>query len=164
VVQPRRLPLDDIDHRLLELLQENAGRTLRELGALVSLSPSAVQRRITRYDTSGLIGRRTAVLDPAAIGDVLLAVVLVALEPGSAESHAALRERLLTAPEVQQSYDVAGEWDYVVVLATGGMSHCRELVDRLFVSDPDIGRFATLPVFDAIKTGLAIPTQLTEVR
>jgi Lrp/AsnC family leucine-responsive transcriptional regulator len=84
--------------------------------------------------------------------------VLVELKSGAAEVQAALRRRLLDAPEVQQCYDVAGRWDYVVVLTVRDMPHCRELVEHLF-DDPDIERWETLPVFDAVKLGLAVPTR-----
>ena len=154
-----RPPLDEIDHELLALLQEDASRTLLDLGRAVRLSPSAVQRRIRRYLSSGLIARRAAVLDPRALDEVLLALVLVELKSGAAEVQAALRRRLLVAPEVQQCYDVAGRWDYVVVLTARDMPHCRELVAHLFDDDPDIERCETLPVFDAVKLGLAVPTR-----
>jgi Lrp/AsnC family transcriptional regulator, leucine-responsive regulatory protein len=55
--------LDALDVDLLNLLQRDAGRTLRELGDDVGLSPSAVHRRIARYEAAGLIARRVAVLD-----------------------------------------------------------------------------------------------------
>jgi Lrp/AsnC family transcriptional regulator, leucine-responsive regulatory protein len=45
--------LDEIDLDLLILLQRDARRTLRELGDAVSLSPSAVHRRIARYQLEG---------------------------------------------------------------------------------------------------------------
>ena len=48
-----RPPLDEIDHELLALLQEDASRTLLDLGRAVRLSPSAVQRRIRRYLRAG---------------------------------------------------------------------------------------------------------------
>jgi Lrp/AsnC family leucine-responsive transcriptional regulator len=67
--------------------------------------------------------------------------------------------RLLATPEVQQCYDVAGEWDYVVVLVTSSMHECRELVERLFLDEPGVKRFVTLPVFDAVKLGLDIPVR-----
>jgi DNA-binding Lrp family transcriptional regulator len=51
---------------LLDLLQRDSGRTLRELGELVSLSPSAVQRRLDRYRRLGVI-----VLDPVRASGVL---------------------------------------------------------------------------------------------
>jgi Lrp/AsnC family leucine-responsive transcriptional regulator len=151
--------LDEIDLELLDLLQHDVSRTLRELGEAVRLSPSAVHRRIAGYLATGVIARRVAVLDPRAVGGTLLAVVLVTLEQESSDHHAALRARLLAAPEVQQCYDVAGEWDYVVVLVTSGMAACREVVDRLFLGEPSIKRLVTLPVFDSVKLGLGIPTR-----
>jgi Lrp/AsnC family transcriptional regulator, leucine-responsive regulatory protein len=160
----RPVELDDIDHELLALLQEDAGRTLRELGDAVRLSPSAVQRRIGRYQETGLMARKVAVLDSQKIGGILLAIVLIALGQESTEHHDALRARLIAAPEVQQCFDVAGEWDYVVVLITNGMQHCRELVARLFLDDPSIERCETLPVFDSIKLGLALPIPRIEWR
>jgi Lrp/AsnC family transcriptional regulator, leucine-responsive regulatory protein len=92
------------------------------------------------------------VIDPRAAG-TQLAVVLVTLDRESAQEHAALRERLLAAPAVQQCYDVAGEWDYVVVLVAPDMTACRELVDDLFLQQQGIKRLATLPVFDCVKLG-----------
>ena len=57
--------LDDFDHRLLALLQDDAARTLTALGEAVGLSPSAVQRRLTRYRRHGLL-QQVAVLNPEA--------------------------------------------------------------------------------------------------
>ena len=108
------LALDEFDHRLLELLQRDAGLTLTALGDAVGLSASAVQRRIKRYRESGLM-RQVAVLNPAMLGNVTLATVLVALERESAKHHVALYARLRAAPEVQQCYVLAGEWDYLVI-------------------------------------------------
>ena len=155
------LPLDEIDLDLLDLLQHDVGRTLRELGEAVRLSPSAVHRRLARYDSSGVIARRVAILDPQSVGGRQLAVVLVTLEQQSSKDYASLRARLLATPEVQQCYDVAGEWDYVVLLVTSGMQECRELVERLFLDEPGVRRFVTLPVFEAVKVGLDIPVRLS---
>jgi Lrp/AsnC family transcriptional regulator, leucine-responsive regulatory protein len=153
----RPLVLDGTDRRLLTLLQQDAARPLHELGDLVGLSPSAVHRRIARYRDAGLLSRQVAVLDPAAVGGVVLAVVLVTLERESSEHHARFRDRMRAAPEVQQCYEVAGEWDYVVVLVTTGMRHCGEVAEALFMDDPNIRRYDTLPVFGPVKVGLEIP-------
>jgi Lrp/AsnC family leucine-responsive transcriptional regulator len=153
------VPLDEIDLHLLDLLQHDVARTLRELGEAVRLSPSAVHRRLARYDSSGLIARRVAILDAQSLGGRQLAVVLVTLEETSGRDDASLRARLLATPEVQQCYDVAGEWDYVVVLVTSNMHECRELVERLFLAEHGVRRFVTLPVFDAVKLGLDIPVR-----
>jgi Lrp/AsnC family leucine-responsive transcriptional regulator len=151
------VPLDAIDEDLLALLQRDSARTLNELGELVGLSPSAVQRRITRYRASGLINRQVEVLDPERLGGLLLAIVLVTINRESAEHHTQIRARMLAHPNVQQCYAVAGEWDYAVVLAGKGMAHCRDLVRGLFLNDPNVKRFDTMPVFDPVKVGLELP-------
>lgn len=149
--------LDDFDHRLLYLLQRDGGATLSTLGDAVGLSASAVQRRITRYRATGLL-RQVAVLDPKALGNTTLAVVTVAMERESAKRHAAFCARIRAAPEVQQCYVLAGEWDYLVILATTGVAHCRQVAERLFADQDNIRRYETRLVFDIVKHGLELPT------
>lgn len=153
------LTLDDLDHDLLDLLQVDAGKTLRELGEAVGLSPSAVLRRIDRYRRSGLLARQVAVLDPCHAPDVVQAVCLITVERESPEHRKEFCRRLAASPHVQQAYDVSGEWDYVVMLSAIGMPHMNELVESLFLTDPNVRKFTTLFVFEAMKTGTAIPTR-----
>ncbi len=153
------MKLDEIDHLLLDELQTDAGRTLRELGEVVGLSPSAVQRRVERYRASGLLARTAAVLDPTVSHDLVIGVCLVQVERESKRLHDAFQRRLLAAPEVQQCYVVYGEWDYVVVLTTSGMAHFNEMSERLFMQGPNVRRYSTLFVLDPIRTGTAIPTR-----
>lgn len=151
------LVLDEFDHKLLELLQQDASVTLSELGDAVGLSPSAVQRRMTRYRQDGLM-RQVAVLDPLALGSTL-AAVWVTMERESAEGNASFHARVRAAPEVQQCYTLAGEWDYLVILATTGVLHCRQVVDRLFLDEGNVKRYDTHLVFDVVKHGLELPTR-----
>jgi len=151
--------LDEIDHLLLDELQADAGRTLRELGEVVGLSPSAVQRRMERYRKSGLVSRTTAVLDPKASHDLVTAIVLVAIERESPRLLEAFQRRLLAAPEVQQLYVCYGEWDYVVVLTTSGMAHHNEVSTRLLNQSPNVRRFSTMLVLDPLRTGSSIPAR-----
>ena len=153
-------PFDEFDHRLLALLQADALRTLTELGDTIGLSASAVQRRIKRYRESGLM-RMVGVLDIAQLANVTLATVVVALERESARQHAALHARLRAAPEVQQCYSLAGKWDYALLLVASGIAHCREVAAQLFLSDDNVRRYDTMPVFDVVKRGLGIPTRWT---
>jgi Lrp/AsnC family leucine-responsive transcriptional regulator len=154
----RRPELDEIDHTLLALLQRDCSMTLFDLGQHVGLSTSAAQRRISRYQQAGLIERQLALLNPAAFPDVVLALVLITLERESTERNATLQGRLSASPAVQQCYDLAGEYDYAVLLAARGMNELREIVDDLFMDAPGLKRFDTLPVYRVVKAGLEIPT------
>lgn len=149
--------LDEIDRKLLDLLQNDAARPLYELGDRVGLSPSAVQRRLSRYRSSGVIERQVAVLDPDVVAGTVLACVLVTLERESKKLHADFRHRLLAAAEVQQCYDLAGAWDYLVIVAASGMPRCRAVIDELLLDAPNVKRYETLFIFEPIKRGLNIP-------
>jgi Lrp/AsnC family leucine-responsive transcriptional regulator len=157
-VPVHHLTLDDFDHRLLDLLQQDSGRTLTALGEAVGLSASAVQRRITRYREHSLL-REVAVLDPAEFPSVTLATVWVAMERESAKRHAAFRTRMRQANEVQQCYTLTGEWDYLVILAVTSVGHFREVAERLFSDEGTIKRYETRMVFDVVKYGLQLPTR-----
>ena len=110
-VSPGRL--DRTDVRLLELLQDDAGQTLHDLGEQVGLSSSAVQRRIARYQRDGLVTKQVAVVDPQRLGPSVLATVLVTLTHESTEHHRAFTERMLATPAVQQCYAVAVSYTHL---------------------------------------------------
>ncbi|MFC3551339.1 Lrp/AsnC family transcriptional regulator [Lysobacter cavernae] len=152
------LALDDFDHRLLDLLQRDSGVTLTTLGEAVGLSASAVQRRITRYRRHGLL-REIAVLDANALPATTLATVWVTMERDTRRQHAAFRTCMRAAPEVQQCYALAGEWDYLVILVASSVAHYREVAERLFVDEGNVKRYDTRLVFDTVKIGLNLPTR-----
>lgn len=148
-----------MDHDLLARLQEDSGRTLRDLGELVGLSPSAVLRRMNRYKKSGLLERQVAVLDSRQTPEVVISICLITIERESPEIARAWAKRLRAHPEVQQAYGVSGDYDWVVILATVGMSRQYEVATELFIDDPNVVRYTTLFVLDPVKTGTAIPTR-----
>jgi DNA-binding Lrp family transcriptional regulator len=149
--------LDELDRKLLDLLQSDAARPLHELGELVGLSASAVQRRLSRYRSGGVIDRQVAVLNPDVMPGTVHACVLVTLERETKKLHAAFRQRLLAATEVQQCYDLAGAWDYLLIVAASSMPRCREVIDELLLDAPNVKRYETLFIFGPIKRGLNIP-------
>ncbi|QBS45496.1 Lrp/AsnC family transcriptional regulator [Nocardia sp. CS682] len=151
------MPLDDIDHRLLELVQVDAARPLHELGERVGLSPSAVQRRLTRLRTGGVITAQVAVIDPRTVGMGLTTVVLVELAEDDADHYLAFCERMLAEPAVQQCYSVVGQWDYVVVMITEDLADYRRISNELFVRDKSVHRYETLPTYERVKAQLAVP-------
>ncbi len=149
--------LDEFDHHLLDLLQRDAALTLTALGDAVGLSASAVQRRIARYRKAGLM-REVAVLDANLLPATTLAAVWVTMERDTFRQHSAFRARMRAAPEVQQCYAVAGQWDYLVILVARSVAHYREVAERLFVDEGTVKRYETRLVFDIIKQGLGLPT------
>ncbi|MEO7325995.1 MAG: Lrp/AsnC family transcriptional regulator [Dokdonella sp.] len=74
------MELDRFDRQLLNLVQQDAGQTAERLAEQVSLSPSAIQRRLRRLREEGVILREIAVVDPRKIGRPVHFVVSVQVE------------------------------------------------------------------------------------
>ena len=60
--------MDSIDLRLIELLRENARSSYAELARQVGLSSPAVHERVGKLEAAGVITGYRALVDPAAIG------------------------------------------------------------------------------------------------
>jgi Lrp/AsnC family transcriptional regulator len=60
--------MDAIDRKILALLQEDASRSVAEIGNLVGLSSTPCWKRIQRLETEGVIQKRVALVDQEKLG------------------------------------------------------------------------------------------------
>ena len=106
--------LDPTDHKILELLSQNARRTMADIGEKVSLSASAVTRRIERLERSGVIAGYTVVIDHRKAGRPIQAFTEVRFA-GTADLQE-IKETAAQLPEVQAVFTTAGDPDALVWL------------------------------------------------
>src|SRR4029453_1394077 len=69
--------LDDVDARILMILQENARTTQADIAKAVGLAPSALLERIRKLEARGAIREYVASVDPHVTNRALLAFVAV---------------------------------------------------------------------------------------
>lgn len=107
--------IDDIDHDILGELAIDARISWRELGERVGLGPTATADRVRRLVDAGVVVRFTTVVDPAAMGIGLRAIVDLRIStdhrPEAVERH------LARSPEVVAAFHVTGPFDYQLVLS-----------------------------------------------
>src|SRR5674476_1084107 len=72
--------MDDIDRRILDILQRDAKISQARIAETVGLTTPSVNERIKKLETRGFIRRFTALLDPRLVGMPLVAHVDVLLE------------------------------------------------------------------------------------
>src|SRR3954453_17937277 len=75
--------IDAIDHEILGLLRDDGRLSWRDLGAQVGLSANAAADRVRRLRRAGVVTGFSAVVDPAAGGRRLEALVGVTLAQGT---------------------------------------------------------------------------------
>jgi Lrp/AsnC family transcriptional regulator, leucine-responsive regulatory protein len=132
------IPLDEVDHRLLGLLQQDASRSNQALAEAAHVSPATALRRVRRLVELGVIERQVAIVSPMHFGTGLTAIVEVTLDHQGAERLAAFEARAVAEPAVQQCYRVAPGPDCVLVVWVRDMGHYNALVQRLFTEDANV--------------------------
>ena len=153
--------LDKLDRHILRSLQINGRATYDQLAEQVSLSPSAVLRRVKRLEESGVIDRYVALIKPEKVGLSLTAHLNVRLEK-HAESHKrnpmdVFRASVLTWPEVVECMALTGEMDYFLRVVVQDMAHCSRFVMDTLLKHPSVQDCKTSFVLDSVKATTAIP-------
>jgi len=148
--------LDEIDKKLLNQLQVNNKLSSNELGKIVNLSTSAVQRRINRFRDEKLIEADVYILSPNLVGLGVSCVVFVTLEFGSSKVINRFKELLISCPEVMQCYYIAGVYDFVLIINTDSMKHYEDFSKKYFMDDSSVKQFYTHVVIDRVKVGFTV--------
>ena len=99
--------IDETDIRILRLLQDDARMSNAAIARDVGLAPSAVFQRIRKLETEGVIQGYHARLDPAAVGQGLLAFISVQTSEGARAGETAAM--LGAIPEVVEVHRVVGD-------------------------------------------------------
>ena len=128
--------MDSKDFKILAVLQENAALPVSEICRRVHLSQTPCWRRIQKMEEAGIIEKRVAILNPAAVGFGISAFVEIQATDHSADWQARFSEALEEMPEVMEIHRLAGEVDYLLRVAVRSMEDYDAFYRRLIAKVP----------------------------
>jgi DNA-binding Lrp family transcriptional regulator len=138
----KEIDIDEIDIKLLELLQTDASQSNQSLAEKVHISPPTCLRRVKALRDCGLIERQIAVLNPEKLAAIqgygLTAMVEITLDRQGAEHLEAFEAKAIQDKAVQQCYRVAPGPDFCLVVYTADMPAYLALANRLFTQDANV--------------------------
>ncbi len=150
--------LDEIDHRLLGLLQDDDRLPVAELGKILGVAPSTLNDRIRRLVKLGVITGFHARVDPDKVGLDLLAFVFVGW------SDPATEERFLAAvarsPQVLEAHHVTGGWNYLMKVRLRTTRDLESFLARVLKEVPGLQRTETQIVLSSPKDTCRIEVPL----
>jgi len=155
------MPLDDLDRKILTLLQADATLPVAEIADRVGLSTSPCWRRIQRLEAEGVIRGRVALLDPLKLN--VGVVVFVAVRTN--QHDLGWLERFAAAvrdfPEVVEFYRMSGDIDYLMRVVVPDIAaydgFYKRLIQRVALSDVS-SSFA----METIKYTTALPVSYAD--
>ena len=153
--------LDKLDKAILRRLQENGRATYDQLAEQVSLSPSAVLRRVKRLEACGVIDRYVALVKPESVGLGLTAYITVRLEK-HLEGHKrspmdSFCASVQTWAEVVECAALTGEMDYLLRVQVADMTHYSRFIMNTLLKHASVQDCKTSFVLDRVKFTTAVP-------
>lgn len=150
--------LDDIDHRLLALLQEDDRVPVAELGKTLGVAPSTLNDRIRRLIKLEVISGFHAHVDPEKVGLDLLAYVFVGWSDPATEKR--FLAAIAKSPEVLEAHHVTGSWNYLMKVRLRTTRDLEGFFAQVVKEVPGVQRTETLIVLSSPKeTTLIVPPQ-----
>ena len=141
--------LDETDHTILGLLQEDARISMKQIAAAVNLSPSSVYSRVKQLRDAGVILGVHAEVDPDALGVGLEALFLIELTKHKRATVDDFLAYTMTIPEVRAAYLITGRHDLVVHVCVHDTAELKDLALDHFTSRPAVTRIETAIIFES---------------
>tara|TARA_B110000003_G_scaffold20324_2_gene19755 strand:- start:314 stop:775 length:462 start_codon:yes stop_codon:yes gene_type:complete len=106
--------IDNIDIRILKILQKTGRMTNFDLSEEINLSSSACHRRVSRLEADKIIKHYVAILDPIKIGLSTTVFVEITLNGQTDEVLDKFEEEIKKIPNVLECNLMAGSADYLL--------------------------------------------------
>jgi len=113
--------MDKFDIDILACLKKDGRMSLQDISMQVSLSISAVARRIRVMETDGVIEGYSVRINEEKIGFGFPVFVSVRLERQLAKNFSAFERKIRTFPEVVECWLMTGNQDYLIKLSTANL-------------------------------------------
>lgn len=139
--------LDEIDKKIIKVLQDDARTSLRKISELVKVSLGTVSNRVKRMEANGVIKGYSVILDPDQIGWELNVVIGLRIQKGRLIE---IQERIAKDSRVHGVYDVTGDFDSMVIARAKNRKDLDDLSKNVLSID-GVERSITHLVLNTVK-------------
>ena len=143
--------MDKFDTAILSALQKDGRITWSQLATEVSLSASAVQRRVEALVERGTIENFTVNLNEAALGHAVKAFVTVHVERQDTALAEDFRRRVRAHPQVQACHMISGSIDFILEVVASDLDAFAKFIDSDLLGMPAVKDASSSIVLKVVK-------------
>ncbi len=143
--------MDRYDTEILIALQMDGRMTWSQLATRVSLSASAVQRRVEALVERNVIENFTVNLNEAALGHAVKAFVTVHVERQDTKLAEDFRRRVREHPQVQACHMISGSIDFILEVVATDLDGFGKFIDGDLLGMPAVKDASSSIVLKVVK-------------
>jgi len=123
-----QIQLDEVDRKILEILQRNARTPLKRIASALNISEGTVHVRLKRLLASGIIRGFYTILDEEKLGYNVKAIIALKADPSM---YSRILESLKEVDGITEIYDVTGEYYAILKVKTTSKEELANIIDRI---------------------------------
>lgn len=143
--------LDSIDMQILEILQEDARTTNKELSAKLGLSTTPIFERVKKLERNGYIKKYVALVDQKKLEKNLTSYLSVSLAKHTNESIENFLTNVSKFDQVMECYHIAGQSDFILKVVVEDMDAYQNFIVNHFSKMEDLSRLQSSFVMKEMK-------------
>ena len=120
--------MDEIDIKLLEILQENCKLNFTQIGNELDIAESTVRYRIERLEKRGIITHYIALINPRMVGLNITAIMMIKINPQKIEQ---ISLKLASFKELRHLFRTTGQYDMISVVNARDIAHLNRLMGEI---------------------------------
>ncbi len=148
--------INPIDCNILEIIQHDAALSIAEIADRIGLSHNACWRRLKLLESSGIIEKRVAILNPDKIGGRQDVFVTLKTNQHTQDWLTIFSAGVKNIPEVLGFYRMTGDIDYMLKLSVKNMTDYDRVYKKIIAIAPLHDVSASFAM-ERIKNTTAIP-------
>ncbi|MEM6816351.1 MAG: Lrp/AsnC family transcriptional regulator [Bacteroidota bacterium] len=151
--------LDQIDHQILKLLQDDAKLNVQEIASQLNLTKTPIYERIKRMEREGIISKYVALIDRQKIAPSIIVFLSGSLKVNRFEQTQEFYDAVMRVPEVLECYLLGGDQDFLLKVIAKDLDSYHEFYSSKIASIPHVGEIRSLFVLKEVKRTTALPNE-----
>jgi Lrp/AsnC family transcriptional regulator len=151
------LALDDIDRKILTLLQRDSSLPMAELAEKAGLSSSPCWRRVRRLKEEGVIQGEVTLLDRKRLGLNVVVIANISLSHQDESGREEFERFVQSSDQVLECMSLSGEHDYLIRIVTQTIADYDAFLKNKLLRVSSVQSVNSSIVLDEIKRTTTLP-------
>jgi len=149
--------MDEIDHKVLKILQANGRISNIDISKEIGLSPAPTLERVRKLEAQRIIEGYHASVNLAKLGITIKALIQVTLLHQQTASIHRFIAAIMNIPEIMECHQVTGDYDYLLRVLTSDIEALDKLITDRISKIPEVGSIKTHIILSEIKHSRVVP-------
>lgn len=149
--------MDEMDLKILRMLQKHPGLPVAELAEQVGLSHTPCWRRLKRLQSSGVIERNAVILNPKRLGLEAVVFASIRLKQHDEATLDAFETAVRNRPQIVECFSMSGDSDYQLRIVVANIEAYHDFLKKTLLHLPGVASVNSHFALNMVKLTTDLP-------